>query len=429
MDGQVYSEVSLTNSLDFHQSTSELGDNLNSSIVDPTGIGTHQKFDKDPLALEPQYHGKEQQSSGRSTQELEFGNENPEFSTTLQTTPSISDEENGRHKEFINLQTPGFRRSTNDEAENLTVNDVNDGPVASDDVGSGDEDSVISGNVLSNDSDVDGTIEVQNTGIFDTDHGSITVNADGSYEYTPGADYNGSDSFDVTIVDDDGATSTSTINLTVNDVNDGPVASDDVGSGDEDSVISGNVLSNDSDVDGTIEVQNTGIFDTDHGSITVNADGSYEYETMAWSGTLSFDTSEAELSVVATGQEDTAISLNIQSALSDSSETHTILIMDVPEGSEISAGTDNGDVTWSLSPEDLVGLTITPPKEFSGSFDLTIAAQSADGDDIATTTETLRVVVSDVNDGLVASDDDNDKSGKGHETITTIFQVVQAMIP
>ena len=325
MDGQVYSEVSLTNSLDFHQSTSELGDNLNSSIVDPTGIGTHQKFDKDPLALEPQYHGKEQQSSGRSTQELEFGNENPEFSTTLQTTPSISDEENGRHKEFINLQTPGFRRSTNDEAENLTVNDVNDGPVASDDVGSGDEDSVISGNVLSNDSDVDGTIEVQNTGIFDTDHGSITV----------------------------------------------------------------------------------------------NADGSYEYETMAWSGTLSFDTSEAELSVVATGQEDTAISLNIQSALSDSSETHTILIMDVPEGSEISAGTDNGDVTWSLSPEDLVGLTITPPKEFSGSFDLTIAAQSADGDDIATTTETLRVVVSDVNDGLVASDDDNDNiSGSaGDDTI------------
>ena len=350
MDGQVYSEVSLTNSLDFHQSTSELGDNLNSSIVDPTGIGTHQKFDKDPLALEPQYHGKEQQSSGRSTQELEFGNENPEFSTTLQTTPSISDEENGRHKEFINLQTPGFRRSTNDEAENLTVNDVNDGPVASDDVGSGDEDSVISGNVLSNDSDVDGTIEVQNTGIFDTDHGSITVNADGSYEYTPGADYNGSDSFDVTIVDDDGATSTSTILL-------------------------------------------------------------------------------MELRSISIGQEDTAISLNIQSALSDSSETHTILIMDVPEGSEISAGTDNGDVTWSLSPEDLVGLTITPPKEFSGSFDLTIAAQSADGDDIATTTETLRVVVSDVNDGLVASDDDNDKSGKGHETITTIFQVVQAMIP
>lgn len=46
------------------------------------------------------------------------------------------------------------------------------------------------------------------------------MNADGSYEYTPDENYNGPDSFEVTIVDDDdGATSSSTLNITVNDDN------------------------------------------------------------------------------------------------------------------------------------------------------------------------------------------------------------------
>ena len=148
------------------------------------------------------------------------------------------------------------------------------------------------------------------------------------------------------------------------------------------------------------------------GGVTIEAEdafydkpGSDGYETMPWSGTLSFDTSDVELGSVATGAEDTAISLNIQSALTDSSETHTIQIADVPEGAELSAGTNNDDGTWSLAPEDLEGLTITPPEEFSGNFELTVTAQSVDGTDIATATESLNVVVSDVNDGPVAVDD------------------------
>ncbi|MBL4603036.1 MAG: cadherin-like domain-containing protein, partial [Emcibacteraceae bacterium] len=144
--------------------------------------------------------------------------------------------------------------------------DVNDGPVAADDENTGDEDTDQTGNVLDNDDDVDGDITVKDTGTFDTANGSITIAADGEYTYTPDENYNGSDSFEYTIVDDDGAESTATLDLTIDDINDGPVAADDENTGDEDTDQTGNVLDNDDDVDGDITVKDTGTFDTANGS-------------------------------------------------------------------------------------------------------------------------------------------------------------------
>ena len=95
----------------------------------------------------------------------------------------------------------------------LTITDVNDGPIAADDENTGDEDTDQTGNVLDNDDDVDGTITVKDTGTFDTANGSITIAADGEYTYTPDENFNGSDSFEYTIVDDDGAESTATLDL------------------------------------------------------------------------------------------------------------------------------------------------------------------------------------------------------------------------
>ncbi|WP_181846526.1 hypothetical protein, partial [Thalassospira profundimaris] len=47
---------------------------------------------------------------------------------------------------------------------------------------------------------------------------------------------------------------------------------------------------------------------------------------------------------------------------------------------------------------DLEGLTITPADDFSGSFDLGVTAQSADGEDVATTTGSITVDVAGVAD-------------------------------
>ncbi len=169
----------------------------------------------------------------------------------------------------------------------LTVNPVNDAPVATADTAAGNEDTTISGNVLGNDSDIDSgslTAAVVSAPTF----GSLTLNADGSFSYTPNADWSGTDSFTYTASDGSLNSNLATVTLTVNPVNDAPVATADSVSGNEDTTILGNVLGNDSDIDSgslTAAVVSAPTF----GSLTLNADGSFSYTPNAdWSGTDSF---------------------------------------------------------------------------------------------------------------------------------------------
>ena len=103
-----------------------------------------------------------------------------------------------------------------------------------------------------------------------------------------------------------------------------------------------------------------------------------------------------------TGAEDSAIPLNIQVALvdTDGSETITnVTISGVPSGATLSTGTDNGDGTWTVSPNDLGGLTITPPLHDSADFSLTVSATSTEDDgDTATTVATFGIGVTGVAD-------------------------------
>ncbi|OSQ41526.1 hypothetical protein, partial [Thalassospira alkalitolerans] len=102
--------------------------------------------------------------------------------------------------------------------------------------------------------------------------------------------------------------------------------------------------------------------------------------------------------------------LDIDAGLTDSSEVLTVTISGVPDGASLSAGTNNGDGTWTLSSSELDGLKITPADDFSGSFDLGVTAQSADGSDVATTTGSLTVDVAGVADAPTL--DVADASGK-----------------
>src|SRR5262249_30660286 len=111
-------------------------------------------------------------------------------------------------------------------------------------------------------------------------HGSLTLNADGSFSYTPNANYNGSDSF--TYKASDGAldSNVATVGISVAPVNDAPVAQNDTTATNEDTAVSGNLLANDSAIHGHrfTEVLVTAPV---HGSLTLNADGSFTYTPSA----------------------------------------------------------------------------------------------------------------------------------------------------
>ena len=84
----------------------------------------------------------------------------------------------------------------------------------------------------------------------------------------------------------------------------------------------------------------------------------------------------------AAGDEDTAIALDITSALGDSdgSEVLSVTIAGVPTGATLSAGTDNGNGSWTVPGGSVGGLTITPPADSGADFTLQVSATAADTD-------------------------------------------------
>ncbi len=104
--------------------------------------------------------------------------------------------------------------------------------------------------------------------------------------------------------------------------------------------------------------------------------------------------------------EDTVIPLVITAGVSDSSETLSLSVSGLPTGSVLSAGTDNHDGTWTLSPSDLSGLQLTPPLDFSGQINLQVTATSTDSTDQISTTTPLQIDISPVAETITLSGSD-----------------------
>jgi hypothetical protein len=137
-------------------------------------------------------------------------------------------------------------------------------------------------NVLSNDSDPDGTLDVTSVTIVGSSNGTATANPDGTVNFTHDGSETSSASFAYTVDDDLGATSNvATASLSVTPVNDPPVAVNDDFTGTP--VLFGgtlsnlNVLSNDSDADGTLDESSVTIVGATNGTATVNPDGTVNF--------------------------------------------------------------------------------------------------------------------------------------------------------
>jgi VCBS repeat-containing protein len=162
----------------------------------------------------------------------------------------------------------------------ISVESDNVPPVAGDDSASTPEDTAVTIDVTTNDSDADGNLDPASAAVVSTpSKGTVANNGDGTFRYTPVRDYSGSDSFTYEICDSVGACDTAVVNITVAPVNDAPAALTNTYYAVEDTtlnVAAPGVLGNDRDVDGdplTAILKKT----TRKGTLTLYSDGSFTY--------------------------------------------------------------------------------------------------------------------------------------------------------
>ncbi|SEJ90245.1 VCBS repeat-containing protein, partial [Pseudomonas linyingensis] len=298
---------------------------------------------------------------------------------------------------------------------NVTVTPVNDAPVTGDDAVSATEDVPFSSviDLDANDTDLDGDSLSVIAGTFATAQGgTLVLAADGSYTYTPAANFHGTDSVAYTVTDGS-LSDVGTLTITVSPANDAPVAVDDSITVTEDTPFSSviDLDANDTDLDGDSLSVIAGTFATAQGgSITLAADGSYTYtpatnfhgtDSVAYTvtdgslsdvGTLTITVSAANDAPVgndltATTAEDTPVSGQLTATDADGDTPTFAKATDPANGSVIV----NTDGTW----------TYTPSGNFNGSDSFTATVSDGQG---GTDTVTVSVSVTPVNDAPVADD-------------------------
>lgn len=181
----------------------------------------------------------------------------------------------------------GFAASTGGKSNYQALKDIvmtvtNLPPVIGTDLVNVNEDAILEGaSLLANDSDPEGSPLTITTETKNTAHGKVVIKADGTFTYTPNPNYNGSDTFTYQVCDNytDVQCSSGTVTVTVNPVQDAPVALPDIFSTLEDTklvVTCDCVLINDSDVDGD-PLTGAVVEDVKHGSLVFQPDGAFEY--------------------------------------------------------------------------------------------------------------------------------------------------------
>ncbi len=183
--------------------------------------------------------------------------------------------------------------NSNTAAVAITVTAVNNPPVAAADSYSTNEDTplnVTGKGVLTNDTDPDGDTLVATLGA-NVAHGTLTLSSNGSFVYTPAANYNGSDSFTYSASDGKLNSNTVTVSITIVPVNDAPVAVADSYTTVESTplaVPAKGVLANDTDAEGD-PLTAVLVAGPAHGTVALNADGSFTYtSTLHYNGPDTF---------------------------------------------------------------------------------------------------------------------------------------------
>ncbi|SDG40205.1 calcium-binding protein, partial [Roseospirillum parvum] len=295
----------------------------------------------------------------------------------------------------------------------VTVTGSNDGPVAEmASLTAGEDAGSVSGQLSASDIDGDSLTFALVDGPAE---GAVTVNADGSYSFTPGEDFQDLGvgesrevSFTYEVSDGQGGTDTATATITVTGSNDGPVAEAATLNALEDGdAVSGQLAASDVEGDSLTFALVDGPAE---GAVTVNADGSFTFEPgddfqdlgVGETREVSFtyqvsdghggsDTASATITV--TGANDgPVISQDASAATRQGTPVSGKIKANDPDGDTLSYGLAEGGraAHGSVIVTQDGGYTYTPEPGFSGQDSFVIEVSDGHG---GTTTETVEVSV------------------------------------
>jgi hypothetical protein len=288
----------------------------------------------------------------------------------------------------------------------VNISQVNDAPVTQNDTAATNEDTLVDIFVLSNDSDIDMdallnanpsaesiSIVLSGTGLTAPSHGTI-VNYGTKISYMPAANYNGTDTFDYYCSDGDTQTK-GTVTVTIDQINDNPVAVADSVSTDEDTpTVEVDVLANDTDVDT---------------SSALNLD---ELHT-----TSTFSITDATVSYASHGSVE-IINNKLKFTPAPNWYGFEFISYTMSDGH---GGTANGSLTMTVNPVNDLPVFDTPPT------DMDLSEDGADGtvdivvSDIETAAASLAVTVTNsTNTSLIATSDVTVTAGTGGTRTITV---------
>ncbi len=254
--------------------------------------------------------------------------------------------------------------------------------------------------VLNNDSDADDGDVISIQSVTQASNGTVVNNGD-ILTYIPNSGFIGTDTFTYTIVDQEGASDTATVTITVNNI--APIAVDDNGSTPGNTTLVFFVTSNDSDPDGTVlELIST----TNPANGTINLPGGDEIEYTANPGFIGVDTFTYTISDVdgATSTATVTITVTEDNEAPVAVDDNYATIMNIPVTVNLldNDSDPDGDVITlvSVNSEGSLGtvvdinadgtVTYIPPADWCGvdTFTYTIT----DGNQQSTATVTITIV-------------------------------------
>ena len=301
--------------------------------------------------------------------------------------------------------TVGARDTHNEQGASVsvvvTVTDVEEAPVAVDDVVELPMNTPTIIDVLTNDRDPDGDrLRVQS--VSTPEHGT-TVMADGGVRYVPKDWYHGEDWFSYTVADAGSLTATAIVRVTVTPVNEPPAAADDKAETSEDVPALVDVLANDTDPDGDpLQVVSAG--PADHG-MTALADGGVRYSpSRNWHGTSRFtytvadplgltSTATVTMTVLPVNDAPEALGVIPHQSIEEGGSSVTVDLTPYfrdPDGDRLThAAVSSDEMAVAVA---VAGATLTLAPVVSAAATVTVTASDADG---LTAVQTFGVTVGD----------------------------------